>query len=114
MISKEMYKILSNIPRYDGSISEKELLRKCTVSAGVLQDRLGEAQWPSHDYANECVGNRHSWFLTENGQAAIEEFERVKRTDTLVRWSFVISIIAAIAGVESAIAAFISICGAPV
>lgn len=106
MISKEMYKILSNIPRYDGSISEKELLRKCTVSAGVLRDRLGEAQWPSHDYANECVGNRHSWFLTENGQAAIEEFNRAKHTDRLAIFSLITSMIAAIAGIGSAIATF--------
>ena len=99
-----MYDILSHIPRFDGSISEEELSSKCAISAGVLRDRLGEAQWPSHDYANECSDKRHHWFLTENGQAAIEEYDRAMRADNLVKWSLGISIIAAVAGIGSVIA----------
>lgn len=107
-----MYDILSHIPRFDGSISEEELASKCAISAGVLRDRLGEAQWPSHDYANECSGSkRHHWFLTENGQAAIEEYEHAKRADNLVRWSLAVSIIAALAGIGSAIASAIMLLG---
>ena len=112
MISKEMYDILSHIPRFDGYVSEEELESKCAISAGVLRDRLGEAQWPSHDYANECSGSkRHHWFLTENGQAAIEEYEHAKRADNLVRWSLAVSIIAALAGIGSAIASAIMLLG---
>ena len=99
-----MYAILSNIPRFNKSISEEELEQKCSIPRSILQERLGEAQWPSHDYANQCADKRHCWFLTENGQAAIEEYDRAIRANRIVILSFAISIIAAIAGVGSAVA----------
>ena len=107
MISKEMYAILSHIPRHEKSISESDLEHNCQISSDRLKEILGEAKWTSHDYANECADKKHFWFLTENGQAAIEEYERAVRADRLVICSFVVSIIAAIAGIGSAIASAI-------
>ena len=104
-----MYTVLLHIPRYEKAISESDLEHDCQISPNRLKEILGEAKWTSHDYANECAEKSHYWILTENGQAAIEEYERAVRADRLVICSLVVSIVAAVAGIGSAIASAITL-----
>ncbi len=89
MLSKEMYVLLKQIPRYDKQIAYAELNSK------NKEHLLCEAKYDTYDYINQSgILLKDSKFsLTEKGQAAIEEYEKAKKNWTISVIALIVSIL---------------------
>lgn len=115
MITKDMYRVLKNIPRSPKETNSLKLLAKKTVEENLLFDILLDAlncrfimytERPRRDlhYSLE----KSSFCLTEAGQLQIEEYENQRGSSTKATWAL---IIAGLSFLASVIAIVLSICG---
>lgn len=123
MISKNMYTVLSKTPRPKSPIPYKELESKSKIEPTEFFEIVCEAKYSEYGYINEHSTNgkngnlleNSTLSITEKGKAVVEEYERAIASARLVRGSLIVAIIAAVAGIGSAIAAgitlYITLCG---
>ncbi len=114
MLSKQMYTLLSCLPRDHSALSYKELERKCSLSKDEMQECFCEVDFMEKPYYRRTP--KSSWYnsdyyISELGLAEIEDYEQSQRNNRLVQKSLIVAIIAMIASIASAVAAFISVCG---
>lgn len=110
MISKQMYKVLKEIPHSPATTTFMDMDKKQIVDINLLKDLLKNAlsnkyidfQFPNSPY-NDVVRTKFS--LTELGQIAIEEYQGTKYNSGLSTWAI---IIAGLSFVVSIVALFIS------
>lgn len=95
MISKQMYKVLKNIPHSPKMITFKEMETKGIVDINLLKNLLMVAKthkyiafyasMPNNDILKSQFGR------TEEGQIAIEEYEGTKYNSKLSTWALIIA-----------------------
>lgn len=107
MISKEMYELLMKIPRLPKSVPYMDTINEKNEKEYQL---FCEAKYQDYDYIAQSMGRRadSELSLTEKGQAAIEEYERVVHNQKVVERSLRVSRIAMWAAIGSAVAALFS------
>jgi len=106
MLSKEMYVILSKISREPTQYDK--LLSACNIADEELHTLLCDAWDDDYGYINAGpIVREYDISLTERGAAAVEDYKAQVRNMKLYRWSLTVAVIAAIASIGSAIAAFI-------
>ena len=109
MISKQMYKLLKQIPHSPTETTFADMDSKKIMDINLLKDLLKDASnnkyiaFAVHMPYNDIL--RSKFCLTEDGQIAIEEFEGTRYNSALSTWaiiiaglSFVVSIIALFVG----------------
>ena len=92
MLSKEMYDLLKQIPRYPQSIFAGKLYENSPM-ASRIKDLLLEASHADYEYVNcsnlKVLDSEIS--RTEKGQALVEEYEAAERNQKIVDESLKIS-----------------------
>lgn len=115
MISKNMYKVLKEIPHAPDTTDYKELCNKNIHNKSLLLNLLEEAK--IHKYIESIVGSplnptylikKFGFYLTESGQVAIEEYKSRRNSSKKATWALIISGSSFIASV---VAVIVSICG---
>ena len=98
MISKSMYKVLKHIPQFPNQTSLSEMNKKKICNICFLKSTLTDAM--SHEYirySNRIHPNRNidqdPFYLTEAGQAQIEEYKRNRSASTRANCAIIISIL---------------------
>lgn len=95
MISKQMHKLLTEIPHSPTPITFKELSDKNLMNINLLSDLVKEAKaskyiaFNAHNPYNDLHTSK--FCLTEEGQVAIEEFEGTKYNTRLSTWALIIA-----------------------
>lgn len=111
MISKQMHKLLIEIPHSPTPITFKELSDKNLMNINLLSDLVKEAKASKYIAFNAYnpYNDLHTskFCLTEEGQVAIEEFEGTKYNTTLSIWAIVISGLSFLASVAAVVVACI-------
>ena len=103
MISKQMYKILKKIPRHPKRMTFKEISDKKFMDISLLWSLLEEAidcryiVFSGRNAVSDL--SRSSFYLTEEGQIAIEEYKRQLGADRKATWALIISALSFIASV---------------
>ena len=110
MISKQMYKILKNIPHSPITTTFKDLEGKKLADINLLKDLLSNAlsnKYIAFSFRNNPYNDilKSNFSLTEDGQIAVEEYEGTKYNTKLSTWAI---IIAGFSFVVSIIALFVS------
>ena len=112
MLSKNMYLVLSCLPRNYGAMTCQELMKKCKLPEDDILYCLNEMLLLSSRYIR--TDNRQwkdcTLYLTEDGLAQVEDYEQRRENMILVRASLFTAIFAMIASVASAVAAIIALC----
>lgn len=108
MLSKEMYALLNQVPRYAKQISYADLNKS---NDRKVYDLICEATYTTYDYLNKHGGTVESsnYSLTEKGQAAIEEYEQAQHSQKVMNTSLSVARIAMWAALASAAAAIASL-----
>ena len=113
MLSKEMYIVLKQIPRYPKEIHCSELYISKKTDKELLKGVLCDAASSGYDYINkngyQILDSKLS--LTERGVAAIEAHEGEKSARKWMIWSSLCAFIAMVAARASAAAAFLALKG---
>ena len=95
MISKQMYKILKKIPRHPQRMTFKEISDKKFMDISLLWNLLEEAidchyiVFSGRNAVSDL--SRSSFYLTEEGQIALEEYKRQLGADRKATWAIIIS-----------------------
>ena len=111
MISKQMHKLLAEIPHAPTPITFKELSDKNLMNINLLSDLVKEAKTKKyiafnvHNPYNDLHTSKFS--LTEEGQVAIEEYEGKKYNTKLSVWALIIAGLSFLASVAAVIVACI-------
>lgn len=113
MISKDMYKVLKEIPHAPNRIHFKDLDNKKIIDISLLKNILREAvsckyiQFcdPTNPYKKIEVNH---FYLTEAGQVSVEEYKEQKGSSAKATWALIISGLSFLASV---VAIILSICG---
>lgn len=115
MISKDMYNVLKQIPRFPNDTNLQKLLSKKTLEINLLFEILNDALnckyiifTQSNNDKNYYTFEKSSFSITEAGQIQIEEYENKKISSTKSTWAL---IIAGLSFLTSAVAIILSICG---
>lgn len=112
MISKGMYEILSCMPRNHDGISYDALIEKCTLTEKEMMECFAEVDIrPYHYYrrTTNCSWQNSTFYLSENGLAEVEEYERILENNELSNKNLKIAKLAFIAAFVSAVAAIIAV-----
>jgi len=116
MLSKKMYNLLKQIPRFPETIPYESLKKKPFKTTAAMDSLLLEAKSDEYNYiyqnesSKSSIINKSQFSLSENGVAALEDYKREHRNDTLVKASLGVAVIAMAASVASAVAAFLALC----
>ncbi|MBE7707045.1 MAG: hypothetical protein E7Z91_07390 [Cyanobacteria bacterium SIG30] len=112
MISKNMYKVLKQIPHAPNKTNFKGLSDKKIIDISFLKSVLREAI--SYKYIQYCDPSNpfrqvevHNFYLTEAGQVQIDEYENQKGSSAKATWALVI---AGLSFIASVVAIIISVC----
>ena len=95
MISKQMYKILKKIPRHPQRMTFKEISDKKFMDISLLWNLLEEAidchyiVFSGRNAVSDL--SRSSFYLTEDGQIALEEYKRQLGADRKATWALIIA-----------------------
>ena len=95
MISKQMYKILKKIPRHPQRMTFKEISDKKLLDISLLWSLLEEAidcryiVFSGRNAVSDL--SRSSFYLTEEGQIALEEYKRQLGSDRKATWALIIA-----------------------
>lgn len=115
MISKNMYKVLKQIPRFPNDTNTQKLLSKKTIEIDLLFEILNDAlnsryiiYTQSNNSKNYYSLERSSFSITEAGQIELEEYESKQNSSTKSTWAIIIS---ALSFIASIVAIILSICG---
>jgi len=109
MISKQMYKVLNEIPHSPATITYQDIKSKAIVDDDLLKDILAEAKnskyvkFGHYMPYNDILLSKFA--LTEEGQVAIEEYEGTKYNTKLSTWALVISGLSFLASVAAVVVA---------
>lgn len=111
MLSKNMYLVLSCLPRNYSEFTYSQLLEKCKLSDDDIKACLNEMLFMEKKYIRT---SKESWekcqiFLTEYGLVGLETYEQEKKNTFLVKASLITAICAMVASVASAVAAFLTL-----
>lgn len=111
MLSKNMYLVLSCLPRNYANITYQELLKKCKLSEDDILSCLNEMLFLESRYIRT---DNNPWkssnlSLTEAGLGRIEAYEQERKNMNLVKASLITAILAMVASVASAVAAFLTL-----
>ena len=111
MLSKNMYKVLSCIPKDGSTIEYSPLLEKCKLDKKEFDFCLNETVFPNWNYIRTSKGfnNSSELSLTESGVSGIEQYEDSLTNKRMLVASLAISIVAMIAAVASAVTAIVVI-----
>ena len=95
MISKQMYKVLKKIPRHPQRMTFKEISDKKLMDISLLWSLIEEAidcQYIAFSGRNAVSDlSRSSFYLTEEGQIALEEYKRQLGADRKATWALIIA-----------------------
>ena len=95
MISKKMYKVLKKTPRHPQRITFKEISDKKLMDISLLWSLIEEAidcQYIAFSGRNAVSDlSRSSFYLTEEGQIALEEYKRQLGSDRKATWALIIA-----------------------
>lgn len=110
MISKQMYKVLKEIPHSPTTTTFADIDNKKIVDINLLKDLLTDAlanKYIAFSFRNNPYNDilKSKFALTELGQIAIEEYKGTKYNTKLSTWAL---IVAGLSFVVSIIALFIS------
>ena len=110
MISKEMYLLLKMAPRHNGQVSYATIEKELGEKAYSL---VCDAVYPDYDYLSNVSSSvkNGAFFLTEKGQAAVEEYEQAKNNQATAKGTLIVSIVAIVLSVISIAVALLSSCG---
>ena len=108
MISKQMYRILKEIPHSPSTTTFKDVESKHLVDINLLKDLLNDAkdnQYIAFTFRNNPYNDilQNNFALTELGQTAIEEYEGTKYNSKLSTWALIISTLSFVASVVAII-----------
>ena len=110
MISKDMYKVLKQIPRFPKDTNSQELLAKKTLEANLLFEILNDAincryiiYTQSNNRSNYYTFERSSFSITEAGQLQVEEYENKRHSSSKSTWALIIAGLSFIASVAAII-----------
>ena len=113
MISKEMYNFLLYIPRKDDeALTFEEIKSISGLDNRTLHSLIHSAtnyRIHSGDYVGYVCVEPKKYFLTEYGQAVIEDYEQAQRNDKITRSSLKVAKIAMWVSIFSAITALVSL-----
>lgn len=115
MISKAMYKVLKNIPRFPKDTNSLNLIAKNTLEVNLLFEILQDAlnckyiiYTQSHNHTSYYTLENSSFGLTESGQLQIEEYKNRRGSS---RKSTLAIIISGLSFLASVIAIIVSLLG---
>ena len=105
MISRDMYAILSNVPRHPQKGSYEELLEKSGLTEEMFDNLICEAKYTSYDYINDLTRDwkKKEYSLTEKGQAELELYEQARESQRITEETLVVSQKAKVAAIVGAI-----------
>lgn len=111
MLSKNMYLVLSCFPRNYADITYQELLKKCKLSEDDILSCLNEMLFVESRYirTDKKPWKSSNLSLTEAGLVRIEAYEQERKNMNLVKASLITAILAMVASVASAVAAFLTL-----
>lgn len=113
MLSKKMYEVLSCFPRnFTESIKFEVLQKHCKLPPNEIMECLVETTLsPRWNYVRSSKGfiKGSDLFLTESGLAEVEDYEQAQKSHRLVIASFIIAVVAMLAAIASAVAAFLTL-----
>ena len=106
MISKEMYRLLKNIPRWPNNKTfgelDKILRRDDLVSFGLLMNAKERGLVGCNGKEEDKT---RGFYLTEEGKEAIDEYARQKSSDRKATWALIIAGLSFVASVVAVIVA---------
>lgn len=105
MLSKQMYEVLSYLPRNHTPMLYEELVQASQLSEDEILLNLNETVYPEWNYVRTSKGFRagSELSLTEGGLVAIENYEQAIFNQRTMSKSLRASIAAAVAAVASAL-----------
>ena len=112
MLSKNMYEVLSCLPKdFSDSIKYETLLQKCKLPKGLIDGCLNETLFPSWNYIRSSNGfkNGSNLFITESGLAKVEAHEQLIEEQKIVKKSLSVAKVAMWTSVISAIISLFSL-----
>ena len=104
MLSKQMYKLLSCLPRDHSALSYKELERKCSLSKSEMQECFFEVDFMEKPYYRRTP--KSSWYnsdyyISELGLAEIEDYEQAQQNRAFAIASLIVAAIAMFASLAA-------------
>ena len=110
MISKQMHKILKEIPHSPTTTTFKDMENKKIADINLLKDLLCNAlenKYIAFSFRNNPYNDilKSNFSLTELGQIAIEEYEGTKYNTALSTWALVIAGLSFLASVAAVVVA---------
>ena len=111
MLSKNMYEVLSCLPKdFSDSIKYETLLQKCKLPKGIIDGCLNETLFPAWNYIRSSNGfkNGSDLFITESGLARVEAYEQSSEEHDIVKKSLLIARISLIISLTSSVIALVS------
>ena len=116
MISKRMYKVLKKIPHSPATTDYQKMLNKTSFDKESLLVFLEEAK--NHNYIDVvvlCPVNpfgalkQFDFFLTEDGQSAIDEYKSQKSSSRKATFALIISGLSFVASVVAIFVSFFNV-----
>lgn len=111
MISRDMYAVLSHVPRDPQKRSYEEILEKSGLPEEKFENLICEAKYTGYDYINDLTREekKKEYSLTEKGQAELELYKQMLENQKIAEKTLTVSRVAMWTAIASAIVAFLSI-----